>query len=265
MKGARLTEVAMTDICEEMMAASRKIAASLPPPRFYASCSKDLGRSRAIFAENGLVLRCRETVLRDLPDNLGHGQNHAEKVALEAGALALMEGTRILQEDSSTIELGALAQMAGLLHDVCRGEKDHARRGAEVAKRILSDFPIPSESRQHVVEAIANHEAFVEPRKIESVVGQMISDVLYDADKFRWGPDNFTVTLWEMLRFSKVSIGAVINRFPEGMSGIARIKGTFRSQTAKVYGPEFIELGLEIGEKIYGLLVERFGGPRTFE
>jgi hypothetical protein len=42
------------------------------------------------------------------------------------------------------------------------------------------------------------------------------------------------------------------------MEGIAEIKDTFRSETGRVYGPEFIDLGLKIGEKIYQFLKERF-------
>jgi hypothetical protein len=108
------------------------------------------------------------------------------------------------------------------------------------------------------VQAIANHEAFVEPKTVSSPVGQMISDALYDADKFRWGPDNFTHTLWQMLRSSRTRIVPLIRRFPKGMEGISRIKETFRTETGKMYGPEFIELGLEIGVKIYQFLEERF-------
>jgi hypothetical protein len=50
----------------------------------------------------------------------------------------------------------------------------------------------------------------------------------------------------------------LIHRFPEGMVGISGIKKTFRTETGKIYGPEFIELGLKIGEKIYQFLKERF-------
>jgi len=116
-----------------------------------------------------------------------------------------------------------------------------------------------------VAQAISNHEAFGEPQEIDTPLGQIVSDALYDADKFRWGPDNFTLTLWEMLRFSKASIGKLIQRFPKGMKGIARIKDTFRSPTGKIYGPEFIDLGLQIGEKIYIYLKERFGEDDSAE
>ncbi|MGD0229715.1 MAG: hypothetical protein ABSC19_05055 [Syntrophorhabdales bacterium] len=122
---------------------------------------------------------------------------------------------------------------------------------------------MPEKGRQYVVQAIANHEAFVEPPIMVSAMGKLLSDTLYDADKFRWGPDNFTVTLWEMLRFAHAPVVAVIPRFPEGMEGIARIKGTFRSHTGRVFGPEFIDLGLSIGNKIHEFLRERFAGDLT--
>jgi hypothetical protein len=114
------------------------------------------------------------------------------------------------------------------------------------------------ENGEVIVRAIANHEAFVEPEKIDSPVGQMISDALYDADKFRWGPDNFTQTLWQMLRSSGARIAPLIRRFPKGMEGISAIKETFRTETGKIYGPEFIELGLKIGAKVHQFLLERF-------
>jgi hypothetical protein len=203
-------------------------------------------------------LRCRAIVQQELKNNYGHGLDHAQKVAVDAGALAYIEGLRLLLQESAQHQAGILAQMAGLLHDLRRGEKDHAQSSAAAAEKILLDFPFPAEDEQMIVEAIANHEAFVEPKRIDSTLGQIVSDVLYDADKFRWGPDNFTLTLWEMLRFSQAPIARLIRRFPKGMKGIARIKDTFRTETGRVYGPEFIDLGLAIGEKIYQFLQERF-------
>jgi hypothetical protein len=49
------------------------------------------------------------------------------------------------------------------------------------------------------------------------------------------------------------------------MRGVARIKDTFRSQAGKTYGPEFIDLGLQIGEKIYQFLQERFAAELSQE
>ena len=248
----------MKDIYEEMMAASQDIAASFPQPSFYVFCKEPLHLSRSLLNEDSQVMRCRTLILNELKDDLGHGIDHSEKVALEAGALAYIEGERLSLWESSRREACLLAQIAGLLHDMRRNEKDHAKASASAAFKLLQEFSIFPEKREYIMEAIGNHEAFVEPKRIDSPVGQMISDALYDADKFRWGPDNFTHTLWQMLRSSRARMAPLIRRFPKGMEGISMIKGTFRTETGKIYGPEFIELGLKIGEKIYQFLEERF-------
>jgi hypothetical protein len=248
----------MKDIYEEMIAASRDIAASFPQPSFYVCCREPLNLSRSLFDEDAQVRKCRTLVLKELKEDLGHGIDHCEKVALEAGALTYIEGERLSQGESLRREACLLAQIAGLLHDLRRNEKEHAKASASAASRMLQEFSIFPEKGEYIVQAIANHEAFVEPKRIHSPVGQMISDALYDADKFRWGPDNFTQTLWQMLRSSRARIAPLIRRFPKGMEGISGIKETFRTETGKIYGPEFIELGLEIGGKIYQFLEERF-------
>jgi hypothetical protein len=248
----------MKDIYEEMIAASRKIAASFPQPRFYVSCREPLNLSYSLFHEDPQVMKCHTFVLSELKDDFGHGIDHSEKVALEAGTLAYIEGERLSLKESLRREACLLAQIAGLLHDLRRSEKDHAKASASAALRILKDFSISPQKGEYIIQAIANHEAFIKPKRVKSPVGQMISDALYDADKFRWGPDNFTQTLWQMLRSSKASIVPLIHRFPKGMEGISWIKETFRTETGKTYGPEFIELGLKIGEQIYQFLQERF-------
>jgi hypothetical protein len=248
----------MEDIYEEMIAACREIAASFPQPRFYICCREPLHLSRSLFDEDPQVMKCRIFVHNGVKEDLGHGIDHSEKVALEAGALAYIDGERLFLKESLRREACLLAQIAGLLHDLRRSEKDHARASAFAASRMLQEFFLFREKGAYIVQAIANHEAFVEPRKMDSPFGQMISDALYDADKFRWGPDNFTHTLWQMLRSSQASIAPLIRRFPEGMEGIAAIKETFRTETGKIYGPEFIELGLRIGEKVYQFLQKRF-------
>jgi hypothetical protein len=248
----------MKDIYEEMIAASRDIAASFPQPRFYVSCREPLNLSHSLFNGDAQVMKCRTLVLGELKEELGHGMDHSEKVALEAGAIAYIEGERLSLEESLRREACQLAQIAGLLHDLRRGEKDHAKTSALAASRMLQEFSIFPEKGEYIVQAIANHEAFVEPKRIYSPVGQIISDALYDADKFRWGPDNFTHTLWQMLRSSRAAIVPLIHRFPKGMEGISSIEETFRTETGKIYGPEFIELGLKIGGEIYQFLQERF-------
>jgi len=151
-----------------------------------------------------------------------------------------------------------LVQSASLLHDVKRRVSDHAHKSASAAERILADFSFDKSERDCIVQSIRNHEAFVEPTPMESEEAQLLSDALYDADKFRWGPDNFTETLWEMVSPEEVPMSVLLAHFPKGMEGVERIAGTFRSRTGKDYGPEFIEIGLAIGNKLYDELTKRF-------
>jgi hypothetical protein len=117
----------MKDIYEEMIAASRDIAASFPQPSFYVCCREPLNLSRSLFDEDAQVMKCRTLVLNELEDDFGHGIDHSEKVALEAGALAYIEGKRLSLEESLRREACLLAQIAGLLHDLRRNEEDHAK------------------------------------------------------------------------------------------------------------------------------------------
>jgi hypothetical protein len=252
------------DIYDEMINFSRGIAASFPDPDFYKSCASEITDSHKIYQQNPLVKDCLKAVVSDFARNQGHGLEHAEKVAIEAGAMILAEGANMDLKGSDANEVAVLAQVAGILHDMRRRDKDHARSGAIAAGLLLEKFGLQEKERQYIVQAIANHEAFVEPAVIVSPTGKLLSDVLYDADKFRWGPDNFTVTLWEMLRFSHVPVAAIIPDFQEGMAGILSIKSTFRSCTGKNFGPEFIDIGLSIGNKIYEFLLKRFAGNPAY-
>jgi hypothetical protein len=150
-----------------------------------------------------------------------------------------------------TERLVMLAHLAGLLHDIKRAEKDHARAGAREASRILTGFALKENECSSITQAIANHEAFQTPDALDEQASQLLSDALYDADKFRWGPDNFTETLWAMLDARKASLTAVLPRFPKGMEGLLRIRETFRTPTGREYGPDFIDLGLEVGRRFY--------------
>jgi len=53
--------------------------------------------------------------------------------------------------------------------------------------------------RKYIADAIRNHEAFKETLEAADKEGRLVSDALYDADKFRWGPENFTTTLWTIV------------------------------------------------------------------
>ena len=143
------------------------------------------------------------------------------------------------------------AKRAGLLHDIRRAEKNHAERGADEAARLLTEFPIPAGECANIAGAIRNHEAFRPFRTGAGPSERLLSDALYDADKFRWGPDNFTETLWAMIIPRRIPLRALMPRFLSGLEGIRKIRGTFRTATGREYGPDFIDRGLTIGQRLY--------------
>jgi hypothetical protein len=225
---------------------------------FYNHFSSEHARSREIFFSHPMILRLREDVLPFLDDGYGHGVEHSKKVAVDAGVLAMIE-TRPWNSLSESRKTCILGQMSGLLHDICRQDEDHAQKGAEISLLILNNYAVSEQDRSDIAFAVRNHEAFREIVRSEDVRRQLLSDILYDADKFRWGPDNFTTTLWEICTFEDWSLQEIIARFPEALNFIEKIKETFRTETGRIYGPEFIRCGLELGNQIYRLLLDERG------
>ena len=224
-----------------------RTAARIGLPSFYTEHGGGLEISTSFFSESKMLRTCRSRI--DVANlHPAHGLPHCEKVAIEAGAIILAEQTG---ENTGTEELMLCVQIAGLLHDITRAGEDHTITGCIEASRILEDFEIKERYKRYVAAAIRNHEAFKEVLSSEDESAKLISDALYDADKFRWGPDNFTTTLWLMVEAAGTSSQTLYGGFKEKMTGIRRIKHTFRSETGRRYGPEFIDLGIEIGNEIY--------------
>jgi hypothetical protein len=46
--------------------------------------------------------------------------------------------------------------------------------------------------------------------------------------------------------------------YPQGMEKIESIKTTFRTSTGQKYGPQFIDLGLSIGEELFDVIKTEF-------
>lgn len=224
-----------------------RTAERIGPPSFYTAHRGELESSASSFRDNSVLHACRAHI-DEARLHPAHGLSHCEKVAIEAGAIVLAERAG---EHAGTEELMSCAHLAGLLHDITRSGKDHSVTGSIEAGRILEDFGIRKKEKRYVTAAIRNHEAFREVLMSEDESARLVSDALYDADKFRWGPDNFTTTLWLMIKASGTSARTLYNTFQEKMAGIRRIKETFRSATGRRYGPEFIDFGIEIGNEIY--------------
>ena len=227
-----------------------RAAVAVGTPSFYMEHRKELAAVLASYFANNLVRKCRAH-LDESKLHPAHGLFHCEKVALEAGAILQVEGRAMGLEASSISELILCVQLAGLLHDIKRAEKDHTIAGSKEAAAILKDFAISERHKGYIVSAIRNHEAFKKVLASDDEAGKLISDSLYDADKFRWGPDNFTVTLWLIIESTGVAPEKLYHGFIEKMEGIRKIKETFRTNTGRKYGPEFIDKGIMIGNEIY--------------
>ena len=228
---------------------SLKIAADLGSPLFYLRHPKESEQSQRLFDKTPMVKECLD-IVADYGDCYGHGLWHIRKVAVDAGAIILIEASTALPS-VAPIRVVLLAHLAGVLHDIKRTEKNHALAGAREASKILARFPLEDRERHAITQAIANHEAFQTHEELHEPADQLLSDALYDADKFRWGPDNFTETLWAMLASHKTSLNEILPRFLAGLESIRRVRETFRTFTGKVYGPDFIDRGLEIGKRFY--------------
>jgi hypothetical protein len=228
-------------------------------PSFYVHHGKELAESLSSYSSNSLVRKCR-THLDESKLHPAHGLFHCEKVALEAGAILRIEGSAMGLDASCISELELCVQIAGLLHDIKRAGNDHTIAGSKEAACILRDFAIKERYKGYIVSAIRNHEAFKKILDSDDESARLISDSLYDADKFRWGPDNFTVTLWLIIESTGVSPEKLYHSFIEKMEGIEKIKETFRTKTGQKYGPEFIDKGIMIGNEIYREMRCRIGG-----
>lgn len=237
---------------------ARLIVSRYPSPDFYFDLPEANALSRHCFDFDPVVRDLRGWVADELTNDLGHGLDHAVKVSLDAGALIGAECRRAGFSDQYLKNRLRVVQCAGLLHDIRRMEADHAAAGAGFAQKALIDYPLSPDEVGDIRQAILDHEAFQERVPVNTAEGMLVANCLYDADKFRWGPDNFTDTVWKMVIFAQTPLSTFLERFPKGMERIARVKETFRSHTGGIYGPRFIDLGLAIGEELYRVIQDEF-------
>jgi hypothetical protein len=238
---------------------ARQIASRYPQPDFYVECAPEVRRSRHIFKTEPVLQQLRDHLATELDDDFGHGFRHAVLVALDAGALMLLESSDSDVSPPIVNRRAVVVQSAGLLHDVRRKQPQHAACGAKVASRLLTDYAFSEKEVDDICIAIRGHEAFKERLPPHSPVGALVSDCLYDADKFRWGPDNFRDTLWDMLRYTDPEFAEFVSRYPSGMRSLEKIKDSFRSRTGRKYGPQFIEFGLSIGKELFDVICREYG------
>lgn len=241
----------MHPIIDRLREQARKMAACQPTPDFYKDFYHEVMESRAHFQSDAVVCRLKGVVEKEIDNDFGHGMDHARKVALDAGALVAIEGRTANYSTDFSAEQIRMALCAGLLHDIQRKQKNHARQGAIYARKVLADYPFSDRQVGDICIAISNHEAFGESMEMPTPACRLLSDCLYDSDKFRFGPDNFTHTVWEMVERSNISLDRFVALYPRGIEFLKKIKQTFRTPTGRKYGPQFIDIGLAIGEALH--------------
>jgi hypothetical protein len=237
-------------IYKKLQKVAQGAAVALPQPAFYEQHGPLIREVDNRLLADELIRRCR-TYLDASKLECAHGICHCETVARDAGALILIEAPSRGIKDTDALDLSLIGVLAGLLHDIKRAEKDHAVRGSIEAERILLELGIQRKERSYITEAIKNHEAFKTPTSATDTAGQLVSDALYDADKFRWGPENFSSTLWIMVAAHNTPVEALHLTFKEQMRIIGTVRDTFRTATGRHYGPEIIDQGILIGNAIY--------------
>ncbi len=229
---------------------AKEFAQTIETPSFYRLFKEEIARSRESLQKNNLLRQCINHYCLE-QEGLGHGYQHCLSVAIDAGAIVLIEAQSSPEKYGNIDEMLTAVHIAGLLHDIKRDEQDHAIAGAREAEKVLDCFGIDDRFKEYIVTAIRNHEAFKKSIVTADEKGTLISNALYDADKFRWGIDNFTTTVWEMLDYSNISPHEFFENYKRAIDYIERIKDTFRTDTGKKYGPEIIDAGLKIGKLIY--------------
>ncbi len=232
---------------------AREIAGGMALPSFYVEKRAELDRVASQLERWSDVNRARSAML-EKGRALGHGYQHAHRVAVESAAIVYTEAGMTDRADP----LAKAMLIAGYMHDIRRDEKNHPDRAAHEIERIFSGSLAPREL-EIIRFAVRNHEAFREHEVIDDGEIMLCANSLYDADKFRWGPDNFTDTIWEMAESINMPLRVLVDNYERGVSGIERIRATFRSETGKAYGPEFIDAGLAIARELFRHCVRELG------
>ncbi|RJP79047.1 MAG: hypothetical protein C4522_11030 [Desulfobacteraceae bacterium] len=241
---------------------ARQIVSTYPRQPFYQENDHAVQQSRNLFDKHPVIKKLIDLVEQNMANNLGHGMDHAIKVTLDAGALMFIEGTSAGYAESRIHRYVFLAQCAGLLHDVKRSQKQHAEKGAVFVKKTLDSWDsFAPEEVVCIACAIQNHEAFTKQKPSKTIENELVSNCLYDADKFRWGPDNFMYTVWDMIESAGVPFTEFVNHYPKGMLALQKIRTSFRTKTGMKFGPQFIDTGLAIGRELYEVIQREFAVP----
>jgi len=225
---------------------ARDLVAARPLPAFSLDCAEELAHASSMFFDHPLMLRLQSDALGFLNEACGLGVEHAKRVAIDAAAIVLAEPSDLPAEDRRRLAL--LAEMAGLMHDALRFEEDHAEKGADLCLRVLRGYPLDERERSLVARAVALHESPLPLADDGPLDERLLAGAVHDADRFRFGPDIFAATLWELCECEEWPLERIAAKFPEGPALAARYKDSFRTVQGTSYGPALLDEGLALAE-----------------
>lgn len=225
---------------------ARDLAACRPQPAFILDCAEEISHASGLFFDHPMMLRLQADALGFLNEACGLGVEHAKRVAIDAAALVLAEPSGLSPDERRRVAL--LAEMAGLLHDALRYEDDHADKGADLCLRILRGYALSPEERLWIAQAVALHEIDLPLAEGGAEASRLLTGAVHDADRFRYGPDIFATTLWELCECDEWPLEDLARTFPEGaLRAAACLKG-FRTEQGRRYGPALIAEGLSLAK-----------------
>ena len=236
----------------DMKRRAKDLSAARPHQPYFHDLANELAHAKDIFFDNSMVLHMQGDALVFLDEACGLGVEHAKKVAVDTAALILAEPSGLNQDERRRMAI--LAELAGLLHDATRHEEDHAAQGADLAMRLLRGYAISSEERLWVAQAIAEHENPNGSAPIGPEPALLLAAALYDADKFRYGPDIFATTLWELCECDEARLEDIALIFPEGPRKARGYIDTFRTVEGRRHGPQLLAEGLSLAEELTRML-----------
>ncbi|MDQ7835668.1 MAG: HD domain-containing protein [Humidesulfovibrio sp.] len=236
----------------ELKRRARDLAVSRAQSAFSLECAEELTYARDLFFDHPLLLRLQGDALGFLNEACGLGVEHGKRVAMDAAALILVEPSGLSADERR--RLTVLAEMAGLLHDALRHEDNHAEKGADLCLRILRGYAISPEERLWIAGAVAAHEKDGTQPQEAGEHARLLAGAVHDADIFRYGPDIFATTLWELCECDEWSLEQIAAAFPEGVRRAKALAGSFHTESGRRYGPPLLAEGVSLSEEYERML-----------
>jgi hypothetical protein len=228
----------------ELKQRARDLSASRAQSAFSLECAEELTYARDLFFDHPLLLRLQGDALGFLSEPCGLGVEHGKRVAMDAAALVLAEPSGLSTDERR--RLAMLAEMAGLLHDALRHEDNHAEKGADLCLRLLRGYAISPEERLWVAGAVAGHEDGGPQLEQVTESARLLAGAVHDADVFRFGPDIFATTLWELCECDEWPLEKIAATFPQGALRAKALGDCLRTEGGRRYGPPLLAEGVSL-------------------